>query len=609
LSGPPLKGFFDRLYHRDLGGFRGFKKFVRKFGQWFLEIFRCAGQGYLNDCQAAPGDLVLRSGHAFALSLSLMAFVTYLVIGYWKSKIDERPHIVPALAFLLLLGIVLCWALGAFAFFLDRYRVPLLSGLAILSLLTISAPQSDHVYRIQRIPARGKLIRIEPAALVQKRAEAGKKRIILVATAGGGIQAAAWTTRVLRGLEQECAKTSPPANAPLCDFRDSVILISGVSGGSLGAMAYARSFSDFPSHVDPSEVPVNAAQPALDEVAWAWMNPDVRRNILPWFSRQYIDRGWALEEKWSAMNKTYVSRATTAERLLLTDYGADTWLGDWAREAQWHTMPALLLNSTLAEMGRPLVFSSTNFPRPGDPRGLQDFYGLYPGFDIRITTAARLSASFPFVAPAARASAKPATAGDYHVVDGGYYDNYGITSLLGWLEDAILHLPADEIGKDLGDVLILQIRPFANGAPTPPQPVGWGFQVDAPLTTLLNTRDIGQSARDQTELALFTKGYGQEIHVWQADFVYPESFKKRHSNCADVPLSWKLSFEQTECITTAWHEVHKQDDGLPGQGAIGCVVRYLQNKPVADRRTFDTSKPDADTAFCTAGDDESGVSQ
>jgi hypothetical protein len=620
---PPLERLFDALYCWNGGPVSAVKRRINRISQWPLEILRCAGQGYLIDCAAPAGSLALRSGHVFALALSIMAFATYLGIGYAKGKIAVTPFptVVPALAFLLLFGIVLCWVLGALTFFLDRYRVPLVSGLAILSLVTISAPQSDHIYRVE---PRGAPPRIDPAALVQKRTNQGKRRIILVATAGGGIQAAAWTARVLRGLEQECEQHSRSfPEQPACDFRDSVVLISGVSGGSLGAIAYARSFTEFPSHVDPTEVPTNAVRPALDEVAWAWLNPDVGRAIMPWFRTQYIDRGWALEEKWAAIHKTYVPRVRGFHRLVF-DHGDETWLGDWARETSEHTMPALLLNATLVEKGQPLVFSSTNFPRPNDPRGLQDFYRLYCGFDIRVTTAARLSASFPYVAPAARANAIPVTAGSDHVVDGGYYDNYGITALLGWLEDAIHNTPSDQLTNELNDVLILQIRPFAQGAPRPPRATGWGFQAAAPVDALLDVRDTGQSARDQTELALFTRAHAPKVHVWRADFFYPTISSGQDEDCKEPPLSWKLSLEQIGCIDTAWGQLHTGDESQATKGRIGCVVGYLQGRPVVDKRMFNQpasgvgsttseSEPsrsspgsDGETAVCTAGDDETG---
>ncbi len=56
--------------------------------------------------------------------------------------------------------------------------------------------------------------------------------MLVVTAAGGGIQAAAWTTEVLAQLQAECDKTVPD------QFANSISLVSGVSGGSVGLMFY-----------------------------------------------------------------------------------------------------------------------------------------------------------------------------------------------------------------------------------------------------------------------------------------------------------------------------------------------------------------------------------
>jgi hypothetical protein len=236
---PSLERRFDSLYCWHSAGSRKLKGNLNGVSQWLLEIFRCAGQGYLVSCEAPAGKLILQSGHVFAIALSLIALALYLAIGYAKGRIDDKPSFVPALAFLLLFLIVACWFLGAIAFFFDRYRVPLLACLIALSLATTFAPESDHFYRVE--VGKGPPALLRPSDLVADHGTRGHRRLIAVATTGGGIQAAAWTTRVLRGLEEECSRQVLPAAK--CDLRDSIMVISGVSGGALGAMAYARSFT------------------------------------------------------------------------------------------------------------------------------------------------------------------------------------------------------------------------------------------------------------------------------------------------------------------------------------------------------------------------------
>jgi hypothetical protein len=602
----PLERRFDALYCWHSERAQRLKDHFNRLIQWPLEIFRGAGQGYLVDCEAPAGQLTLRSGHVFAIALSLTAFALYLGIGYFKGRIDDKPAKVPALAFFLLFLIVACWFLAALSFFCDRYRVPLLASLAMLSLVTTYAPESDHFYRVEHISGLPALLR--PSTLVKDRAgpKPNRKRLILVATAGGGIQAAAWTAKVLHGLEEACAQRAKPEEK--CDLRDSILVISAVSGGSLGAMAYARSFAPNLSQVSQDSVVANAEGSAIDEVAWGWTVPDVFRTILPWFRSQYIDRGWALEQKWRAIHQLHYDKTEAA--LLTAGRTKDVLLSDWAPNAGI-PMPALLLNATVVESGEPVVFSTTDFPKENDRRGLINFYNLFSdrknSYDIRVNTAARLSSSFPYVSPAARSNIKNPPVPDYHIVDGGYYDNYGIVALLAWLESAIEEAgnSQEEVKNDLTDVLVLGIRPFPAADDRKPQTThGWGFQTIAPIDGLLDVRDTGQMKRDDNALALFTEYYRTRgIKIWRADFVYPSKFdpsifrnREDYQGCLEAPLSWKLSLNQVGCIQAGWRQFRLAEKS---KHEVNCVLDYLNWKATPDATL---GKPETGSVFCNPGD-------
>ena len=75
--------------------------------------------------------------------------------------------------------------------------------------------------------------------------------------------------------------------------------------------------------------------------------------------------------------------------------------------------------------------------------------------NITLATAARLNANFPFVVsspelanPTDAASRKP----PFHIMDGGYYDNYGVNLAARWL-----HKHADKITSRYSGVLFIQI--------------------------------------------------------------------------------------------------------------------------------------------------------
>src|SRR5262249_41756351 len=159
--------------------------------------------------------------------------------------------------------------------------------------------------------------------------------------------------------------------------------------------------------------------------------------------------------------------------------------------------PAFIFNSTWVETGLPVAISTTQFPNKTaggqNTMGINGFREFYPNFDIRVSTAARLSASFPYVSPASRFGGSPITFPDRHLVDGGYFDNFGIYSLLAWLKEA-LHGPG-AVAAPPKEILIIQIRSFPDGEiPTAENhagrsQTGWFAQSLFPLQTVLHTRE------------------------------------------------------------------------------------------------------------------------
>ena len=79
-----------------------------------------------------------------------------------------------------------------------------------------------------------------------------------------------------------------------------------------------------------------------------------------------------------------------------------------------------------------------------------EFFRLFPeSHDFRVTTAVRMSASFPWVSPAISLPTLPPR----RVVDAGYYDNYGVNLTALWLSKMRSWLEENTSG-----VVIIQIR-------------------------------------------------------------------------------------------------------------------------------------------------------
>src|SRR5712692_3834372 len=142
----------------------------------------------------------LYPGQWLVLMLLLMSIMVYYVVGIYRFLRLGVPSDVPGIAYILVLMLVLNWGLSIVAFFLDRYRVPLVLPILLFCTLGGQFSLSDHYFVLHdgkeiqaNLPSQALAVRA-PKFPQPNRANGG---VIVVATAGGGIQAAAWTARVL----------------------------------------------------------------------------------------------------------------------------------------------------------------------------------------------------------------------------------------------------------------------------------------------------------------------------------------------------------------------------------------------------------------------------
>ena len=356
---------------------------VRQLAAWLarhLEI----GAGYVN-----PADGTFLPGHRLALALMLFSALVYEVVGRLMRDPNASPA--PTLAYVLLLGTIVCWAVSALSFLLDRYRIPVTLPLVALVIATGATGGSDHYFQLQ--PSWYSPPVAPHVALVAHRmSETGPTSAIVVAANGGGIQAAAWTAHVLTGLEATCRMEL----GSRCNFSQSIRLVSSVSGGSVGAMYVVSGYVEGSLRdADLARIVSLSEESSLEHIGWGLLYHDLFRPFYPHFD--YEDRGSALEEAWQ-------------RRIDLTAP-----IESWRDDVQAGLRPATIFNATISDSGERLLMGTAN---PAEAAGRRNFEALYPGEDVSIASAARLSAAFPYVSPAARAdSDDPASV---HVVDGGY---------------------------------------------------------------------------------------------------------------------------------------------------------------------------------------------
>jgi hypothetical protein len=228
--------------------------------------------------------------------------------------------------------------------------------------------------------------------------------LVFVATAGGGIKAAYWTNLVL-GCLQEAPTPATPCPRGAAVNRPSLFLGSGVSGGSLGLVV------DHARH--------GGGGPGLDALldvglAGDFLAPDIAALVLRdapnalVHTGRWSDRAVALEDAWS---DRFVAAGAPGQGLdapFLAAAGDDTGAVRF---------PLLLLNSAAVEdrcriavtvldvapdgggrcVASPVASGADAGTVVSRTKEVTDY--VCPGQDLRLSTAALLSARFPFVSP------------------------------------------------------------------------------------------------------------------------------------------------------------------------------------------------------------------
>ncbi len=446
-----------------------------------------------------------------------------------------------------LMGVLLGFLIAAaLSFFVDRYRISVVVSLLLLTTICAYLGGTTENYFYSEPAASDQRNRaLTPAEVLRNR---GNSPIIVVSAAGGGIQATAWTAQVLAGLRADEQTGSK--------FAQEVTVLSGVSGGSVGVMFFLGTYKEVWGHETlPSQIVDNAMGSSLMDVAAGALYSDLHHFFLPfptWSSwSKDRDRGWALE-------RSFAERAGRSPGPRLLDLAPAVKAG----------FPVVIFNSTLSEQGLPVVFSNSKFPSPdASPETRRNITSFENDLflDTRIETAARMSATFPFVSPAARPTQLRSR--DAYL-DGGYFDNSGLYSLMAWLEEAqeqpktpksepddmrLLEdktTPLNPGVNDLRRVLLIQISAFPEPPSSSPSAADmpWYKQFWLPLEAVMKVRETGQGVRVSYEVPIQLKSLAS-FDIERAEFRYKPSPR---CSLEDPPLSWHLSEFEKGCIQEGW---------------------------------------------------------
>ena len=348
------------------------------------------------------------------------SYCIFFLFLFMQNAFPEKFGLIiggPAIAFAFLASV--CGILSHWASWAHKGQVPFLMALLVVTLVLSFTPWTDN-HNIRRInDSQGVTAKDFPKTFDRLQQMKCADRIndlcpVIVATAGGGIRAAYWTSVILGSLHDEVP-----------NFDKRLFAISGVSGGSVGAANYLATLSKIQAtapnngeRIRPKLLQAMSADflgPALGGLLFT----DLFQSFIPFLLPD--DRAVALEKSLESMNDGF-------ENGFLGYYGQ-------------LDKPLLFLNTTDAQTGKRVVISPVRFAEVAPE--IADYFD--PKFsvdgkmtqDLRLSTAAVASARFTYISPAATIKTKTTDKNKVEqevvalrLIDGGYFENYGAETAL-----------------------------------------------------------------------------------------------------------------------------------------------------------------------------------
>lgn len=430
------------------------------------------------------------SRHHFAAVVSIfIAFIFLVLVGF---MMDHRLFQLPAAAGITIFFAILIAVSGAFSYFLQSWSIPFLIALFFVVNILYKLEIIDSSNKAYGLNYTNKMDRpvYSRESLVDlcsdKNMEEDKRNMIaildawkkkqgeekpllyLINTSGGGSRSATFTMNVLQRLDSLTQGA----------IMKKTFLITGASGGMLGA-TYFRELDRLRASgktVNPrSEMYVN-------DIAGDLLNPlfssFVARDLASPAQKfsvgdyQYIkDRGYAFEQKLNENTRGFLNKQ----------------LRDLYDDEKAARIPLMVFNSVITRDGRKLVIGTQPLsflmkPRIDtmqtgavDPDALdyQRFFAKQDPLNLRLLTAMRMNATFPYVLPNVWLPTRPVV----DVMDAGLRDNFGQETAIRFIQ-----VFNEWIKENTGGVVLLQIRDRQTG--------GWEYPFEAHNATEIVTRPM-----------------------------------------------------------------------------------------------------------------------
>ncbi len=409
-------------------------------------------------------DIVFKRHHVSSMFSIALAFTFLIVIGF---NMDSPIFQVPAAASILIFFSVLTAVIGALSYFLQSWSLPFfivfILFIDILYKKEILDPRNkayglNYINKTDR-PGYNKQslqqlclpekIAADKANMLQvlenwkKNQQEDKPVMIFINVSGGGLRSSTFVMNILQQLDSTVGGKLMP----------HTMLISGASGGMLAATYYRELYR-------------RQQKDSLLNLYSLTYADDVTKDLLnPLFSSMVARDIFSPAQKFTVGDFKYVKdRGYAFEQKLNSNSGniLNTQLKHYTAEEKNGSIPLMIFNSTITRDGRrmmictqplsfmmkPLLYAGDKYASPD----AVDFNALFAKLDplnIRLLSAMRMNASFPYVLPTVWLPSNPVI----DVMDAGLRDNFGQETTLRFIE----HFK-DWLKANTSKIIILQMR-------------------------------------------------------------------------------------------------------------------------------------------------------
>jgi hypothetical protein len=430
------------------------------------------------------------SRHHFAAVVSIfIAFIGLILLGFW---LDNPLFQLPAAAGITLFFAILIAVSGAFSYFLQSWSIPFVIVLFLITNLLYRYEIIDPSNKAYGLNYKNKdqrplytsekllslcspeNIRRDKNQMIsilenwKKKQTEAKPLMFVITTSGGGNRSATFTMNVLQHLDSMTHG----------DLMNKTVLITGASGGMLGA-SYFRELSRARAagkgiNVQDKKYLNDISNDLLNPLFTSFVARDLaapaqRFKVGPY---EYIkDRGYAFEQKLNANTRGMLNKQ----------------LKDWYDDERNARIPLMLFNSVVTRDGRKMIVSTQPMSflmRPAydsshmldvDPDAV-DYQALFAKQDplnLRMLTALRMNATFPYVLPNVWLPSDPVI----DVMDAGIRDNYGQETALRFIQ-----VFQQWIRENTSGVVLIHIRDRKTG--------GWEHPYESTNITEIATKPM-----------------------------------------------------------------------------------------------------------------------